>query len=73
MVKGGRFPDSRRSILRQDFIQSMRAERAERHGQKPGDGRNAGGGCVGHKGNEHGTGIWPVKFNNWCSFAFIRA
>jgi hypothetical protein len=51
----------------------MRAKCSERHGQKAGGGGIAGGGCVGQDGNQSGTGALPVKFNNLCSFVFIRA
>ncbi len=73
MVKDRRFPNRCRSILRQNVLQPMRAERAERHGQKTGRGGNPGGGGVGHDASKNGTGLPPVKFNNLCSFAPVRA
>jgi hypothetical protein len=51
----------------------VRAKRAEQHGQKAGNSGNAGGRCVGHNGNQSVTGALLVKFNNLCSFVFIRA
>jgi len=72
MVRSRCLPNRRRSILRQDFIQAVRAKRAERHGQKAGDGCNPGGIGAGHNGSQNGRQARPVKFNNWCSFAFIH-